>query len=66
MTKKDKEKRRDIILKKLRRDMQKDKANPQMVSKWLKLMESKKKLFLLEDEIDKLTKQLKRRDAAGS
>jgi hypothetical protein len=39
--------------------MDKDKANPQRCSKWLKLMESKKMLFALEDEIDKLTTQLK-------
>ena len=39
--------------------MDKDKANSQRLSKWLKIMESKKTLFTLEDEIDKLTRQLR-------
>lgn len=39
--------------------MEKDKANPHRMSKWLKVMESKKMLFALEDEINKLTTQLK-------
>jgi hypothetical protein len=51
--------RRKTVLRKLRHDMDKDKANPQRFSKWLKIMESKKTLFALEDEIDKLTRQLK-------
>ena len=56
--KKDKGSRRERVLRKLRHDMQRDKANPQRVAKWLRLVESKKKLFALEDEIDKLTAQL--------
>jgi hypothetical protein len=56
---KNKDQRRKTVLKKLRHDMEKDKANPQRFSKWLKIMESKKTLFTLEDEIDKLTSQLK-------
>jgi len=39
--------------------MKKDKANPQRVSNWLKVMESKRKVFTLEDEIDKITRALK-------
>ena len=57
---KNKEQRRKTVLKKLRHDMEKDKANPHRVSKWLKVMESKKMLFALEDEISKLTRQLKK------
>jgi hypothetical protein len=49
---------REKVLRKLRLEMSKDKANPSRMGKWLKLMESKKKLFGLEDEIDKLTRQL--------
>jgi len=56
---KDKKERRKTILRKLRHDMDKDKANSQRLSKWLKIMESKKTLFTLEDEIDKLTRQLR-------
>ena len=56
---KDKKERRKTILRKLRHDMEKDKANPQRFSKWFKIMESKKTLFTLEDEIDKLTRQLR-------
>ena len=56
--KRDRKSCRKIMLKKLRKDMQKDKANPQRLSKWLMLMESKKKLFALEDEIDRLRKGL--------
>jgi hypothetical protein len=56
---KNKAQRRKTVLKKLRHDMDKDKANPQRFSKWLKIMDSKKTLFALEDEIDKLTSQLK-------
>ena len=58
---KDKKERRKTVLRKLRHDMDKDKANPHRLSKWLKIMESKKTLFTLEDEIDKLTRQLKDR-----
>jgi len=58
---KDKKERRKTVLRKLRHDMSKDKASPQRLSKWLKIMESKKTLFTLEDEIDKLTRQLKDR-----
>jgi hypothetical protein len=39
--------------------MNKDKANPQRLSKWFNIMDSKKKLFALEDEIDRMTKELK-------
>ncbi|NQT95854.1 MAG: hypothetical protein HQ572_05330 [Candidatus Omnitrophica bacterium] len=53
--------RRKAILKKLQKDMEKDRANPQKVSKWLKLVETKKRLFSLEYEMDKLTKQLQKR-----
>ena len=56
---KSKEQRRKTVLKKLQHDMEKDKANPHRMSKWLKVMESKKMLFALEDEINKLTTQLK-------
>jgi len=56
---KDKKERRKTILRKLRHDMDKDKADSQRLSKWLKIMESKKTLFTLEDEIDKLTRQLR-------
>jgi hypothetical protein len=56
---KSKEQRRKTVLKKLHSDMEKDKANPHRMSKWLKVMESKKMLFALEDEISKLTRQLK-------
>ena len=56
---KDKKERRKTVLRKLRHDMSKDKASPQRLSKWLKMVESKKTLFTLEDEIDKLTRQLK-------
>ena len=58
---KDKKERRKTVLRKLRHDMSKDKASPQRLSKWLKIMESKKTLFTLEDEIDRLTRQLKDR-----
>lgn len=58
---KDKKERRKTVLRKLRHDMDKDKANSQRLSKWLKIMESKKTLFTLEDEIDKLMRQLKDR-----
>jgi len=57
---KDKNLHRKAIIKKLERDMKKDMANPQKVSKWLKVVESKKRLFVLEDEIDKLLRQLKK------
>jgi len=58
---KNKNLRRKAILKKLQKDMEKDRANPQKVSKWLKLVETKKRLFSLEYEMDKLTKQLQKR-----
>lgn len=57
--KKDKKSIRDKALRKIRMDMQKDKTDPSRVSKWLKLMESKKRVFALEDEIDKITQRLK-------
>jgi len=54
-----KKNRRVHMLRKLRSDMKKDESDPSRLSKWLKLMESKKQLFTLEDEIDKLTKALR-------
>lgn len=56
--KQDKADRRKAALRKLRLDMTKDKADPSRLAKWLKLVESKKRLFALEDEIDKTTRQL--------
>lgn len=56
---KSKDARRKTIIKKLQHEMKKDKANPQRLSNWLKVVESKRKVFALEDEIDKLTKALK-------
>lgn len=49
---------REKKLRALRLKMAKDKADPSKISKWLKLMECKKKLFALEDEIDRLTRKL--------
>jgi uncharacterized small protein (DUF1192 family) len=57
---KNRQERRSTILKKLKHDISKDKANPDRISKWLKVMESKKRLFALEDEIDKLMSELKK------
>lgn len=59
--KRDKDFRRKRALRKLRFDMGKDKADPSRVAKWLKLVESKKRLFALEDEIDRINRQLKNR-----
>jgi hypothetical protein len=56
---KSRKERRKTILKKLKHDLAKDKANPDRISKWLMVMESKKRLFALEDEIDKLMSELK-------
>ncbi len=56
---KSKDARRKTIIKKIEHEMKKDKANPQRLSNWLKVVESKRKVFALEDEIDKLTKTLK-------
>ncbi|MDP8293185.1 MAG: hypothetical protein RAP41_02010 [Candidatus Orphnella occulta] len=56
---KSKDARRKTIIKKIEHEMKKDKANPQRVSNWLKVMESKRKVFTLEDEIDKITRALK-------
>ena len=56
---------RDKSLEKIRRMMEKEKANPDRVSKWLKVMEYKKKLFALEDQIDKMTKQLAQKKKSG-
>ena len=50
---------RKRTLKKLRLDIQRDKADPKKLSKWLKVMECKKQIFALEDRMDKLTKSLK-------
>lgn len=49
---------REKNLRALRLRMERDKASPSRISKWLKLMESKKKLFSLEDEIDRLSREL--------
>jgi uncharacterized small protein (DUF1192 family) len=57
---KSRKERRKTILKKLKHDIAKDKANPDRISKWLMVMESKKRLFALEDEIDKLMSELKK------
>jgi hypothetical protein len=57
---KSRKERRKTILKKLKHDIAKDKANPDRISKWLMVMESKKRLFALEDEIDKLMRDLKK------
>lgn len=48
----------------LRLAMERDKADPSRISKWLKLMECKKKLFSLEDEMDRLSRELQRKKAA--
>ena len=55
----DKNARRKRALRKLSLDMERDRARPSRVAKWLKLMESKKKFFAMEDEIDKITQQLR-------
>lgn len=55
---------REKSLHALRLRMEKDKASPSRISKWLKLMESKKKLFLLEDEIDRISRELQEKKAA--
>jgi hypothetical protein len=57
---KKKQERRKTILKKLKHDIAKDKANPERFSKWLNVIESKKRLFALEDQIDKLMDELKK------
>ncbi|MFH1868095.1 MAG: hypothetical protein ABH843_03900 [Candidatus Omnitrophota bacterium] len=59
----DKSNTRKKTLRRLRLAMFKDRADPEKLGKWFKLMESKKKIFALEDEINKLTKQLKSRSA---
>ena len=57
---------RKRTLKKLRLDIQRDKADPKKLSKWLKVMESKKQIFALEDRMDRLTKSLKGNDSKTS
>ena len=57
---------RKRTLKKLRLDIQRDKADPKKLSKWLKVMECKKQIFALEDRMDKLTKSLKGNDSKTS
>ena len=52
---------RKMTLRMLRLAMLKDRADPEKLSKWFKLMECKKKIFALEDEINKITKQLQNR-----
>lgn len=53
---------RKKILRALRLEMARDKVCPSKISKWLKLMECKKKLFSLEDEIDRITRQLQNKE----
>lgn len=53
---------REKLLRVLRLEMAKDKTCPSRISKWLKLMECKKKLFSLEDEIDRITRQLQSKE----
>lgn len=53
---------REKILRALRLEMARDKTCPSKISKWLKLMECKKKLFSLEDEIDRITHQLQNKE----
>lgn len=55
---------RENVLRALRLEMAKDKTCPSRISKWLKLMECKKKLFSLEDEIDRITRQLHNKEIA--
>jgi len=57
---------RKRALKKLRLDIQRDKADPKKLSKWLKVMECKKQIFALEDRMDKLTRSLKGNDSKTS
>ena len=57
---------RKRTLKKLRLDIQRDKADPKKLSKWLKVMECKKQIFALEDRMDKLTRSLKGNDSKTS
>jgi len=57
---------RKRTLKKLRLDIQRDKADPKKLSKWLKVMECKKQIFTLEDRMDRLTKSLKGNDSKTS
>ncbi len=57
---------RKRALKKLRLDIQRDKADPKKVSKWLKVMECKKQIFALEDRMDKLTKSLNDKNSKTS
>ena len=52
---------RDKVLQRMNARMQRDKSAPLKVSKWLKLMDCKKQLFALEDEIDKITRELQAR-----
>ena len=49
---------RQKVLRKLRMEMRKDKANPARVSKWIKLIECRKKAFEIDDEIGKIEKSL--------
>jgi len=64
MSNKDKNSNREKELERLRHDMAKDKADQPRFSKWIKLMESKKNLFAIEDEIDKLINDLKDKKAS--
>jgi len=56
---KSKDNRRKTIIKKLQHEMKKDRTCPQRLAKWLKVIESKKKVFDLEDEIDRITTTLR-------
>jgi len=64
--KKGKDISRKRALRKLQLDMQRDKADPKKLSKWLKVMECKKQIFSLEDRMDKLTKSLENKDSKSS
>jgi len=50
--------KREKALREIKENMGRDRSDPPRFSKWLKLMDCKKQLFSLEDQIDKLTGQL--------
>ena len=52
---------RKKILLKMQKEMKKDKKDPSQIASWLKIMDCKKKLFSLEDEIDNIADELKRK-----
>jgi hypothetical protein len=49
---------RKRALRMLRLSMTKDKADPEKLAKWFKVMDCKKKIFALEDEINRITSQI--------